>query len=178
MIYEKYLAHVAELAPLERALLLIHLQKGHYVYTQLIQLRMTLLGWSEDNFLSIRSDTISRGGEREVYDINEGETEDEWRARMGTEEIEQVVQLLKDLDLWKNVEENDNVSRKNLANWDERNPAGKAGATKGEFELVQVGFVFVSLSSQILSLTHRATVDCRIYSKRQPSSFFLLPLLP
>ena len=142
VVFGKFVAHLAMMAPMQRTTLLLELQKGHFVYTQLVQLRMTLLGWSEDNALSIRSDTISRKtGQKEPYDINEGESEEDWRARMGEEEIEQVVELLKGCDLWALVEERIAVARGDMENWDARNPAGKPGAVKGEFELVQVGFV-------------------------------------
>lgn len=133
---------------------------------------MTLLGWSEDNQLSIRSDTISRSdvNDKDPYDIKEGETEEQWRARMGVEEIGQVVELLKACDLWELVEERVVTAKANVENWDERNPAGKAGAVKGEFELVQVGFVDISLSSRIALLTICIAEDYPISCKLPPSS--------
>lgn len=135
--YPQYLAYLSQLIPLQRSLLLLNLQKAHYFYSQLIQHRLAALGWAQENLLSLS--LASLVAKEDAYGLREGESEEQWKERMTTEEVGEVVSLLQGCQLWEGVELAVREAQTQVETWSEREAA--EARAQDEFEVVQIGYV-------------------------------------
>ncbi|KAL8277183.1 hypothetical protein RQP46_010431 [Phenoliferia psychrophenolica] len=108
--YPTYLAFLSQLIPLQRALLLLNLQKAHFEYEEAIKRRRIALGW---------------GGASPVAVDPEAK---------GEEEIEEVKNLLIECGLWSIVVAKEEEAELEVEVW-----AARQADPNGEFQVVQIG---------------------------------------
>lgn len=89
--------------------------------------------------MSLSVNSLASSEEVSSASMKPNETEIQWKARMATQEVEEVVELLKGCGLWELVELQEKEAVDHITNWTERDSTDIAGKRKGEFEVVQLG---------------------------------------
>ncbi|KAK4706022.1 hypothetical protein P7C70_g172, partial [Phenoliferia sp. Uapishka_3] len=115
--YPTYLAFLSQLIPLQRALLLLNLQKAHFEYEEAIKRRRAALGWGGEV-----TETPRREGQAAEADVIDGEAE-----------IDEVKNLLVECGLWGMVQEREEEAQAEIDAW-----ATPDVAPQDEFQVVQI----------------------------------------
>lgn len=122
--YPVFLGHLGQLIPLQRALLLLNLQKAHLFYAEECHRRLAKLGWAEPSAPPATA-VFDKVNEADV-----GERLDEQG------ELVEVKMLLDECGLWDVVEEAEREARAEVDDWAKRHEH-----VRDEFQIVQLGSV-------------------------------------
>ena len=120
--YSTYLFFVQQLVPLQRSLLLLNLQKAHYLYAGEVRRRLVALGWADEPAPGKKP---GKGeGEAQVKEVRDADGE-----------VVEVKNLMVDCGLWGVVEDNFKKGELELQSWDQDN---QAQADDDQFQIVQL----------------------------------------